>query len=170
VRCCICFKFQHVAQMFSNKKGQLPAFCTDLGTVPRKEVLDSHLASQMHAECVNMEMAEQLKNAEICTGPGAQTCNQNDVKHLFSTKHAELAGKMCRCFYTVYNDAKCTTLSAWSWPSHEVAHLLGCNAEQALSRGAGSDNVSEITTCSLQYLIPQAHADLLDSILTADNV
>jgi len=47
--------------MFSNKKGQLPTLCTELGTVPHKEVLDSHLASQMHAECVNMEKVDQLK-------------------------------------------------------------------------------------------------------------
>jgi hypothetical protein len=89
---------------------------------------------------------------------------------MFSTKQAQLAGKICRCFYTVYNDAKRATLSAWSWPSREVAHLLGCNAEQSLSRGAEIDNVSEITNCSLQYLLPQTHADLLDCIVTADKV
>jgi hypothetical protein len=74
--------------------------------------------------------------------------------------------------YTVYNDAKKPTLSAWSWPSREVAHLLGCNAEKSLSSGARIDQVSEIQNSTqnftLQYLIPQTHADLHDCIIKAD--
>jgi hypothetical protein len=162
VRCRICFKFPHVAQLFSKKKGQLPAVCTDVGTVPRKDLLEAHLASEVHTECLKMDMLEQVKEYT-----GAQKPKQNVVKHMFNTKQMQLAGKMGRCFYTVYNDAKRATLSAWSWPSREVAHLLGCNAEKSLSSGSRIDNVLEIQNSTLQYLIPQTHADLLDCIVKA---
>jgi hypothetical protein len=79
--------------MFSKKKGQLPAVCTEVGTVPRKDVLDAHLASEVHIECLKMDMVDQLK-----VYARAQKPEQNAVKHMFNTKQMQLAGKMGRCF------------------------------------------------------------------------
>ena len=160
VRCSVCFKFPLVARMFSNKKNQVPALCTEHGTVPRKEVLEAHIASQMHKECVKAEMAKKLDEDEAC--------KVNPVKRMFSARQMQVSGKMARCFYTVYNDAKRGTLSAWSWPSREVAHMLGCNAEHSLSSVGGLGESVEVSNASLQYLVPQTHADLLDCIVTAN--
>jgi hypothetical protein len=90
-----------------------------------------------------------------------QKLEQNAVKHMFNTK--QLAGKMGRCFYTVYNDAKRATLSARSWPRTCWAATLKshCHLELELIK-------CEIQNSTLQYLIPQTHADLLDCIVKAD--
>lgn len=59
--CSVCFEHQAVATLFANKRNQLPAICTESGTVPRKEMLVSHLELLMHKECVKMQHVDKLK-------------------------------------------------------------------------------------------------------------
>lgn len=59
----------------------------------------------------------------------------------------------------VYNDAKRMTLSAWSWPSRQVAHTLAKNFE---TEGSLSND------CGLQYVTPTNHQIFLDSIVKSD--
>lgn len=58
---------------------------------------------------------------------------------------------------TVYNDAKRTTLSAWSWPSRQVAAEMASNYVK-----------HELTNINLQYLNPSHHAELLNTIVQSD--
>jgi len=60
VRCSICCKYPDVARMFSNKKNQLPALCTESGTAPRKELLKAHLTSEMHRQYSALDLSETL--------------------------------------------------------------------------------------------------------------
>ena len=153
VRCSVCFKHPHIARMFSNKKNQLPAVCSEFGTAPRKELLESHLASEMHKECMKADLDETLHS-----GHGKKT-----VKAMFTAQQKHIAVKMFSCLYTVFNDAKRGTLSAWSWPSREVANLFGAEFK--------NEDIADnpvISNESLQYLVPQMHAELLECIVAAD--
>lgn len=60
---------------------------------------------------------------------------------------------------TVYNDAKRTTLSAWSWPSRYVAGEMANNFK--LHHGSQSD-------INLQYITPAFHKEFLDCIVVSD--
>ena len=67
--------------------------------------------------------------------------------------------------YTVYNDAKRGTLSAWSWPSREVASLLGRTVDlsQAWTPACPSND-------KLQYINPEMHSTLLELIVETDKI
>lgn len=60
---------------------------------------------------------------------------------------------------TVYNDAKRTTLSAWSWPSRRIADAMATNYR-----------VNEYTsnTFNFQYLTPTNHKESLKCIVESD--
>lgn len=62
---------------------------------------------------------------------------------------------------TVFNDAKRISLSAWSWPSREVAFQL---ATEFKATGTLQGNTD------LLYLNPHHHADLLNCIVKSDLV
>lgn len=159
VRCSVCFEHQSVATLFAAKKNQLPVICTESGTVPRKELLVLHLESQMHKECVKMQHIAKLQPDD----PHAHATPP--VKQMFSIQQQKIAGKITGCLYTVFNDAKRGTLSAWSWPSREVAHMLGTIAEQS---GLTDVSSSDIPNTNLQYINPQMHNELLGCIVEAD--
>lgn len=58
---------------------------------------------------------------------------------------------------SVYNDAQRTSLSAWSWPSRQIA--LKFSQEFERNGKFNSDDIN------FQYLTPSHHSDLLDSIV-----
>lgn len=63
---------------------------------------------------------------------------------------------------TVFNDAKRITLSAWSWPSREVASQLAADFKANGNHGTVEDKTD------LLYVTPSHHADLLDCIVKSD--
>lgn len=60
---------------------------------------------------------------------------------------------------SIFNDAKRTTLSGWSWPSRYVASQLSQNFK------LGQTPTSNI---NLQYVTPTFHADFLNCIVETD--
>eukprot|EP00794_Sanderia_malayensis_P013673 gene13673-15102_t len=66
---------------------------------------------------------------------------------------------------TVFNDAKRGSLSAWSWPSREIAH------QKAIKYMAnGYTGNFEPAAGSFRYLHPAHHAELLDCIVETDRI
>ena len=64
---------------------------------------------------------------------------------------------------TVFNDAKRGTLSAWSWPSRQVAAM---RADYFKENGTMND--FSMSPDDFRYLFPGSHAELLDFIVKAD--
>ena len=64
---------------------------------------------------------------------------------------------------TVLNNGKKRSISAWSWPSREIAH------QKAIEYSAnGYTGKFEPAAGSLRYLYPTHYADLLDCIFESD--
>lgn len=64
---------------------------------------------------------------------------------------------------TCFNDAKRVTLSAWSWPSRQIAH------EMASSFAVSGDwTLNQSMEFDFQYLTPHNHAQLIDAIVESD--
>ena len=64
---------------------------------------------------------------------------------------------------TVFNHGKKRSVSAWSWPSREIAHKKAI--ECIANRYSGK---FEPAAGSLRYLYPTHYADLLDCIFESD--
>lgn len=62
----------------------------------------------------------------------------------------------------VFNDAKRITLSAWSWPSREVASQLAADFKANGCQGTVKNNID------LLYVNPSHHVDSLDCIVKSD--
>lgn len=115
VRCSICVKHQSTVLLHNKQKNHLPPICSELGTIPRNEILINHLGSIEHKECIKVENMKNLSTSAI---------NINaPLNKLVSKQNEKLALKIRKFMIEVYNDAKRGTLSAWSWPSREVVQI-----------------------------------------------
>jgi len=115
VRYSICYRHKHTLLMHIKQKNHIPAICSELGTVPRKELLKNHLQSVEHVECVKVFQLSKLTTDKINTIASMDKC--------ISQQNQKLANKIGRFMCTIFNDAKRGTLSAWSWPSREIVDL-----------------------------------------------
>ena len=154
VRCKICYKHPEIVKLYSGNK--IYAVASEEGTAPRKELLDTHLSSEVHKQCLSAEIVKNLNSVEK---------EQKLTFHrLIAKQNIELAKKVAKFICTVYNDAKHGTLSAWSWPSREVAYLKG------LAVDLNSENYKPFIPREgeLQYINPSGHREFLESIVHAD--
>jgi len=70
---------------------------------------------------------------------------------------------------TVFNDAERGTLSAWSWPSRQMAFLKGQMYADSCSSDVNIQHtVFKPKSSDFLYLNPPSHAELLDCIVEAD--
>jgi len=92
--------------MFSDKKNQLPAVCTESGAVRRKKLPAVHFDSTMHKKCVKMELCEKVMPSRL----GEADSQKNKIKTMFGSHQAAVAQKVVQLLYTVFNDAKRGTL------------------------------------------------------------
>ena len=112
--------------------------CTSVPT------MDAHISSEQHKQCLKVHRLSKLSREQVkLTAP---------MNRLISIQQRELSKKIASFMYTVYNDAKRGTLSAWSWPSREVASLLGRTVDlsQAWTPACPSND-------KLQYINPEMH-------------
>ena len=82
---------------------------------------------------------------------------------MISSQHQKLTNKIGSLIIQVYNDAKCLTLSALSWPSRaistKIAHQFEYNEEFTPFTPSDFD---------LQYIRPEVVKELLRTIVVAD--
>jgi hypothetical protein len=118
----------------------------------------------MHQECVKMDLSETT-----APGFGVVDSQKNAIKTMFTAQQAEVAHKVVRWLYSVFNDAKRGTLSAWSWPSREVSFMFGVETASVItSQDVPNQLPISLQQCHLQYLVPSMHAELLQCIVDAD--
>lgn len=115
VRCSICFRNKNTVLINTKHRNKVPAICSEEGTVPRSEVSNNHLISNMHKECVKVSFIKNISvEKRAVTAP---------LDKIISTQNHELSQKIGQLMCTIFNDAKRGTLSGWSWPSREVVSL-----------------------------------------------
>jgi len=155
VRCSVCFLNKKTVLMNTKLRNKLPAICSEEGTIPRNKLLNNHLASIMHKECIKVHRLSKLSNV--------QKSFIAPMDKIISTQNHKLSQKIAELMCTVFNDAKRGTLSGWSWPSREVA---------ALKRKSLNihEPFEEYTPQSgdLQYINPTGYRDLLKCIVQSD--
>lgn len=81
----------------------MPPTCTELGTIPRYEIVINHLASIEHTECIKVENMKNLSISEVN--------NNAPLNKLVLKQNEKLALKIGKCMIEVFNDAKRGTLS-----------------------------------------------------------
>lgn len=84
---------------------------------------------------------------------------------MISKANEDLANRIGSFCYSIYNDGKRLTLSAFSWPSRVVANVLGANFNINKTQ-VNSENNEQF---NLQYINPKMHAQLMTSIVQTDS-
>ena len=110
----------------------------------------------MHLAACRVNRLKALKKPEIVEDRTTIDCQ-------ISKANKPLYGKIGGYMISVFNDAKRGTLSAWSWPSRQVAFMradhFNCNRTMQNFSMSNED---------FRYLSPTSHAELLDFIVKAD--
>lgn len=91
--------------------------------------------------------------------------SSTDLVRMISTVNEKLANKIGGYAVTIYNDAKRLTLSAFSFPSRQLAFQIG----QAFSINNPDQNAKDVELLNLQYLTPICHAEILDCIVEVEH-
>ena len=115
VRCNLCRKQEATIKTFRKSK-RIPALCTLEGTIPRKMILIQHLESEMHKKAVEADKVSHFSSAE--------KVQKTQLGNMINKSNAQVKNKVAGLVINVFNDAKKLTLSAWSWPSREVANMM----------------------------------------------
>ena len=154
VRCNLCQKQEATTKAFRNSK-RIPAMCTLEGTIPRKAILRPHLESEMHKKAVEAEKISHLSPPE--------KVQKTQLGSMINKTNAQLNNEVAGFMINVFNDAKKLTLSAWRWPSREVANMMSAaiDVQQDFKTFDPSNS-------TLQYVTPTQHKNFLSCIVLAD--
>ena len=133
--------------------GKVPKICSENGIIPRKTNIDNHLKSVVHKECVKADKLARLSSNEL------QASAPIDSQFICANK--ELANYVGNCIYTVYNDAKRGTLSAFSWPSRVVARNIG-------SKFDINSEFTNYEPIDHRYVNPIGHNGFLNAIVSSE--
>ena len=155
VRCKVCFENPDKVQAHKKSK-QTPSFCTKDGGEIRTSYMDAHLHSDMHLAACRANRLKGLKKPEIAQ-------DGTTIDYQISRANKPLYGKIGGYMISVFNDAKRGTLSAWSWPSRQVAFMRAdhfkCN---------GTMQNFSMSSEDFRYLSLTSHTELLDFVVKAD--
>lgn len=94
----------------------------------------------------------------------ADDCSTELIR-MISAANEKLANKIGGYSVTIYNDAKRLTLSAFSFPSRQLAFQIG----QAFNINNPLQNAEDIEKLNLQYLSPSCHTEILDCIVEVEH-
>ena len=113
VICTVCLPNPAIVKR-SCYRGRVPPICQPGGTKAREQTIQEHLQSPAHQQCLKAERFKKLSTVEK-----SQTV---PLVKMFNSQRQQLANKIGRpLILHVYNDAKCLTSSAFSWPSRVIA-------------------------------------------------
>ena len=152
VRCDVCFRFPNTVKIFA-PNGRVPNICSENGIIPRKTHIDNHVKSVVHKECVKADKLARLSSIEL------QASAPIDSQFIRSNK--ELANYVGNYIYTVYNDAKRGTLSAFSWLSRVVARNIGSEFDI-------NTEFTNYEPNDLRYVNPVGHREFLSAIVSSE--
>lgn len=140
--------------MFSYR-GKLPGICTEGGIVFRALVFSDHAQSQLHKEAVKAYHVQKLSTVDrsLKTDMGLHVSKVNETQ----------ANRIDGLMIEIYNNAKRGSISAWSWPSTHIAHLMASEFKMIASAAEFVPLDSE-----LKYATPMQHSDLMSYIVKSD--
>ena len=127
--------------------------CFKYRIIPRKTHIDNHVKSVVHKECVKADKLARLSSNEL------QASAPIDSQFIRGNK--ELANYVGNYIYTVYNDAKRGTLSAFSWPSRVVARNIGSEFDI-------NTEFTNYEPNDLRYVNPVGHREFLSAIVSSE--
>ena len=64
VSCSVCYRNIETAKIYA-PKGKVPDICQELGLVSRARILDNHLQSKVHVECLKADRLRVLSPSEF---------------------------------------------------------------------------------------------------------
>eukprot|EP00795_Rhopilema_esculentum_P010390 gene10390-19087_t len=154
VLCAVCLPYPTILKRFCYW-GRVPPICLPEGTKARTRTIQEHPQSEAHKECLEAKRLKKLSSVEK-----SQTV---PLAKMLSSQCQKLANKIGSLIIHVYNDAKCLTSSAFSWPSRVVAAKLAhkFNYNQPFQPYLPSD-------FDLQYIRPPVVQELLRTIVSSD--
>lgn len=155
MRCSICLQYPGTVLIHTKQKNHVPAICSSGGTVPRKNIFSNHLMSKEHIEC--------LKVHRLSTISKEDKTKEAPLDKLISAQNLKVSQRISELMCTVFNDAKRGTISAWSWPSCEIAYLK----RQKLDIQQKFSPLKPLEG-ELQYINPPGHREMLQHIVLAD--
>lgn len=155
VRCKVCYLYPQTVLINYKQKNHIPPICTELGTLPRGSILESHLQSDIHKECIKADCISKLSDSDtdICA----------PINKLISNQNKKVAQRIGEFMCTIFNDSKRGTLSAWSWPSREVVDLKRKKLDVSIEFKA-----LEVHEGDLQYVTPTNYREFSSCIVQAD--
>lgn len=154
MRCSICGKFPDILRRYCTSR-RPPPITTKTGTRYRTKVLEEHLASKFHIDCVNVDLIQKKKPIPSPT--------ISPMEHHISKANEMLADHTGKLMIEIYNDAKRLTLSPYSWPSRHVA------AEAAAAFRFNDERQDTIpSNINLQHVNPHGYQSMLSAIVEAD--
>lgn len=157
VYCKICLKYEPLVKQFA-PNNRVPRIAKLEGTEYRGPIVITHMKTKYHIECVK-RWRRDIKNI-----PEADDCS-TDLIRMISAANEKLANKIGGYATTIYNDGKRLTLSAFSFPSRQLAFQIG----QAFNINNPQQNAEDIQLLNLQYLSPSCHAEILDCIVEVES-
>ena len=154
VRCNLCRKQEAIVKTFRKSK-RIPALCTLEGTILRKMILIRHLESEMHKKAVEGNNVSHFSSAE--------KVQKTHLGSMINKSNAQVKNKVAGLMINVFNNAKKLTLSAWSWPSREVANMMSETVDVTQDF-----EVFDPSNSTLQYVTPTQNNNFLRCIVMAD--
>lgn len=133
-----------------NPRKQL-AIASESGTRITTSVLDSHLKSECHKECVQADRVSSIRTEERSSTSmevSIQKANRNQIAYV------------CKLMITVYLDAKLLNLTAHSWPAR---YVCGEASSSYKPENASTSIIPKHT--NLQYVNPHGHFELMKTIV-----
>jgi len=152
IRCTLCY--ENMSASLLGKSTSPPAIATESGTSLHSEVIETHLASAMHAAAASADRFRNLSASD----------RQRDVRILqqFAHCNAHLATQTGQKMIEVYADAKKGS-TGWSWPARHVAHLMS----QSFKANEPHEPYKP-PTGHLTYVNPPTYREFLLSIVEAE--
>lgn len=139
--------------MYRNRS--LVPIATESGTKYREDIVENHLATAFHQECIKLEKNKFL-NIE-----SKEVTEIKDMVSKANRKQADFIGKL---MIQIYNDAKCLTLAPWNWPARFVAS----EASNSFSYAMSAESIIP-KNIQLQHVNPAQHLELMSCIVEASN-
>jgi hypothetical protein len=133
----------------------VPPICQPGGTEAREKTVQEHLQSIAHQECLKGERLKKISAVE--------KSQSMPLEKMFSSQRQQLANKIGSLILHVYNDAKCLTSSAFSWPSRVIAAKMAYEFDYNKPFKPYSPS-----NFDLQYIRPPVVQELLQTIVSAD--
>ncbi len=125
------------------------------GTIPQYGILQGHLERETTQKAAEADKIISLIPSEKLT--------KLPIENAIMKSSSKLNGKIAGFMINVFSDAKKLTLSAWSWPSCQVANMMAASIDVHKEYA-----MFDAPKSSLQYITTVQHKNFLCCFVMAD--